>query len=93
MPLRHGGWGVLRTISVNSHPSIEKSKTSQLSHFLHWIERGFSWGWSLYPKRGREVEMAYFLEETDKQYVVVAAGGHGRIASTTRDYLVAYALS
>ena len=36
--------------------------------------------------------MTYFLEETDKQYVVIAAGGHGRIGSTTGDYLIAYAL-
>ena len=36
--------------------------------------------------------MTYFLETTGKQYVVIAAGGHGRIGSTSGDYLIAFAL-
>ena len=41
---------------------------------------------------GQATPMTYSLEKTGKQYVVIAAGGHGRIGSTTGDYLVAYAL-
>jgi quinoprotein glucose dehydrogenase len=44
------------------------------------------------PASGQATPMTYFLEKTGKQYVVIAAGGHGRIGSATGDYLVAYAL-
>ena len=44
------------------------------------------------PAGGQATPMSYFLEETGKQYVVIAAGGHGRIGSTTGDYVIAYAL-
>jgi len=44
------------------------------------------------PAGGQATPMTYFLEETGKQYVLIAAGGHGRIGSTTGDYLIAYAL-
>jgi len=44
------------------------------------------------PASGQATPMTYSLEKTGKQYVVIAAGGHGRIGSTTGDYLVAYAL-
>jgi len=44
------------------------------------------------PAGGQATPMTYFLEETGKQYVVIAAGGHGRLGSTTGDYVVAYAL-
>lgn len=30
--------------------------------------------------------------EIGKQYVVIAAGGHARIGTTTGDYVIAYAL-
>ena len=36
--------------------------------------------------------MTYYLESTGKQYVVIAAGGHGRLGTKTGDYIVAYAL-
>jgi len=44
------------------------------------------------PAGGQATPMTYFLEETGKQYVVLAAGGHGRIGTTPGDYLIAYAL-
>jgi quinoprotein glucose dehydrogenase len=45
------------------------------------------------PAGGQATPMTYFLEETGKQYVVIAAGGHGRIGTTPGDYLIAYALA
>jgi len=44
------------------------------------------------PASGQATPMTYSLEKTGKQYVVIAAGGHGRIGSTTGDFLIAYAL-
>jgi len=44
------------------------------------------------PAGGQATPMTYFLEETGKQYVVIAAGGHARIGTTSGDYVVAYAL-
>jgi len=44
------------------------------------------------PAGGQATPMTYFLDATGKQYVVIAAGGHGRIGSTTGDYVIAYAL-
>lgn len=44
------------------------------------------------PAGGQATPMTYFLQETGKQYVVIAAGGHGRIGTTPGDYLIAYAL-
>lgn len=44
------------------------------------------------PAGGQATPMTYFLEETGKQYVVIAAGGHARIGTTPGDYLVAYSL-
>ena len=44
------------------------------------------------PAGGQATPMTYFLEETGRQYVVIAAGGHARIGTTPGDYLVAYAL-
>ncbi len=44
------------------------------------------------PAGGQATPMTYFLEETGKQYVVIAAGGHARIGTTPGDYLIAYAL-
>jgi quinoprotein glucose dehydrogenase len=44
------------------------------------------------PAGGQATPMTYFLEETGKQYVVIAAGGHGRMGTTGGDYVVAYAL-
>ncbi len=44
------------------------------------------------PAGGQATPMTYFLEETGKQYVVIAAGGHPRFGTTLGDYLVAFAL-
>jgi quinoprotein glucose dehydrogenase len=44
------------------------------------------------PAGGQATPMTYFLAETGKQYVVIAAGGHGRLGTTGGDYVIAYAL-
>jgi len=44
------------------------------------------------PAGGQATPMTYLLEETGKQYVVIAAGGHARLGTTPGDYLIAYAL-
>jgi len=44
------------------------------------------------PAGGQATPMTYFLAETGKQYVVIAAGGHARIGTTAGDYVIAYAL-
>jgi len=44
------------------------------------------------PAGGQATPMTYFLEETGKQYVVIAAGGHARLGTTAGDYVIAYAL-
>jgi quinoprotein glucose dehydrogenase len=44
------------------------------------------------PAGGQATPMTYFLEETGKQYVVIAADGHARVGTTAGDYVIAYAL-
>jgi quinoprotein glucose dehydrogenase len=44
------------------------------------------------PAGGQATPMTYYLEETGKQYLVIAAGGHPRMDTTLGDYLIAYAL-
>ena len=44
------------------------------------------------PAGGQATPMTYFLEETGRQYVVIAAGGHARAGTTVGDYVIAYAL-
>ena len=44
------------------------------------------------PAGGQATPMTYYLEETDQQYVVIAAGGHPRLGTTLGDYLVAFSL-
>jgi quinoprotein glucose dehydrogenase len=44
------------------------------------------------PAGGQATPMTYFLQESGRQYIVIAAGGHGRMGSTTGDYVIAYAL-
>lgn len=44
------------------------------------------------PAGGQATPMSYFLDETGKQYVVIAAGGHPRLGTTVGDYVVAFAL-
>ena len=45
---------------------------------------------TLLPAGGQATPMSYSLD--GKQYVVIAAGGHGRLRTKMGDYLVAYAL-
>lgn len=44
------------------------------------------------PAGGQATPMTYVSPRTGKQYVVIAAGGHGFLGSTPGDYLVAFAL-
>ena len=44
------------------------------------------------PAGGQATPMTYYLDETGKQYVVIAAGGHARVGTTSGDYVIAYAL-
>jgi quinoprotein glucose dehydrogenase len=44
------------------------------------------------PAGGQATPMTYYLETTGKQYVVIAAGGHARIGTTSGDYVIAYSL-
>jgi quinoprotein glucose dehydrogenase len=44
------------------------------------------------PAGGQATPMTYFLEETGKQYVVIAAGGHARLGTTAGDYIITYSL-
>jgi len=44
------------------------------------------------PAGGQATPMTYRLREGGKQYVVIAAGGHGRMGTTLGDYIVAFAL-
>lgn len=45
------------------------------------------------PAGGQATPMSYYLKETGKQYVVIAAGGHPNLGTTPGDYLVAFALA
>ncbi len=44
------------------------------------------------PAGGQATPMTYRLSKTGKQYVVIAAGGHGRAGTTLGDAVIAYAL-
>ncbi len=44
------------------------------------------------PAGGQANPMTYMSSRTGKQYVVIAAGGHGFMGTTPGDYVVAYAL-
>jgi quinoprotein glucose dehydrogenase len=44
------------------------------------------------PAGGQATPMSYYLEDTGKQYVVIAAGGHPRLGTRVGDYIVAFAL-
>jgi quinoprotein glucose dehydrogenase len=43
------------------------------------------------PAGGQATPMTYQLG--GRQYIVIAAGGHGRLGTTRGDYLVAFALT
>jgi len=44
------------------------------------------------PAGGQASPMTYMLPKSGKQYVVIAAGGHGKLGTTKGDSLIAYAL-
>jgi quinoprotein glucose dehydrogenase len=44
------------------------------------------------PAGGQATPMTYQLDPSGKQYVVIAAGGHGKMDTTPGDHLVAFAL-
>ena len=44
------------------------------------------------PAGGQATPMTYRIEKTRKQYVVIAAGGHGRAGSKLGDSIIAFAL-
>ncbi len=44
------------------------------------------------PAGGQATPMTFRLPETGKQFVVIAAGGHGKLGTTIGDYVVAFAL-
>lgn len=44
------------------------------------------------PAGGQATPMSYYLPETGRQYVVIAAGGHPGAGTTPGDYVIAFAL-
>lgn len=56
------------------------------------IETGHELWEQRLPAGGQATPMTYYLEETGKQYLVIAAGGHPRLGTTLGDYLLAFAL-
>ncbi|HWQ95986.1 MAG TPA: pyrroloquinoline quinone-dependent dehydrogenase [Candidatus Methylomirabilis sp.] len=44
------------------------------------------------PAGGQATPMTYSLRDDGKQYVVIAAGGHGKLGTTLGDYIMAFAL-
>ena len=44
------------------------------------------------PAGGQATPMTYRLGASGKQYIVIAAGGHGRMSTTIGDYVIAYTL-
>jgi quinoprotein glucose dehydrogenase len=44
------------------------------------------------PAGAQATPMTYRLSENGKQYVVIAAGGHGKAGTKLGDYVIAYAL-
>ncbi|MFZ5622965.1 MAG: pyrroloquinoline quinone-dependent dehydrogenase [Gemmatimonadota bacterium] len=44
------------------------------------------------PAAGNASPITYRVTPSGRQYVVIAAGGHGRLGTTTGDYIVAFAL-
>ncbi len=44
------------------------------------------------PASAQATPMTYRLGENGRQYVVIAAGGHGKLGTKTGDYVVAFAL-
>jgi quinoprotein glucose dehydrogenase len=44
------------------------------------------------PAGGQATPMTHQLEQTGKQYVVIAAGGHGALGTKRGDHVLAFAL-
>ena len=49
------------------------------------------WKWRL-PAGGQATPMTYRLREDGKQYVVICAGGHGKLGTKLGDYVIAFTL-
>ena len=56
------------------------------------LENGIELWKGRLPAGGQATPMTFYLESNAKQYLVIAAGGHGRLGTTAGDYVVAYAL-
>jgi quinoprotein glucose dehydrogenase len=56
------------------------------------IETGEELWHARLPAGGQATPMTYRLREDAKQYVVIAAGGHGRAGTTLGGFVVAFAL-
>jgi quinoprotein glucose dehydrogenase len=56
------------------------------------LESGETLWESRLPAGGQATPMTYELGESGKQYIVIAAGGHGRMSTTIGDYVIAYTL-
>jgi quinoprotein glucose dehydrogenase len=57
------------------------------------IETGMELWKARLPAGGGATPMTYRLRDDGKQFVVIAAGGHGNLPGTLGDYLMAFALS
>ena len=44
------------------------------------------------PAGGQATPISYVSRETGRQYVVIAAGGHGPLMTKPGDYILAYSL-
>jgi quinoprotein glucose dehydrogenase len=44
------------------------------------------------PAGGQAMPVTYMVRDGGKQFVVICAGGHGRLGTKVGDYVVAYAL-
>jgi quinoprotein glucose dehydrogenase len=44
------------------------------------------------PAGGQAMPVTYMVRDRGKQFVVICAGGHGRLGTKVGDYVVAYAL-
>ncbi|HEY3122826.1 MAG TPA: pyrroloquinoline quinone-dependent dehydrogenase, partial [Thermoanaerobaculia bacterium] len=49
------------------------------------------WKWEL-PAGGQATPMTYQLRKGGKQFVVICAGGHGKMGTKIGDYVVGFAL-
>lgn len=79
-------------------PIVTKSGLTFISATMDYYLRAFDtatgeelWKGRL-PAGGQATPMTYRLRPDGKQYVVICAGGHGRMGTKLGDYVIAYAL-